>query len=542
MKNMINLIKNQYFIFLLCTMSLVSIQAQIGEILWEDNFDTLNADYWTIDIGDGCDQGICGWGNQELQSYQEGNVYIGDVPGEPGNKALILEAKRENAGNSAFTSGKIISENRVAIHYGLVEVRVRVPNLEEGMNNGNGNSGNDAGGLWPAAWMLGTANIPWPSKGEIDIMEMGFNQSERTRQGASSSTVNNYVGANAFFPIEGNGGVGNIAFDVDYNKPYVATTPINNRFLTYRIYWEPTQLRYTVIDGSTEYDLYEAPFPINPDQLETAPFTRPFYMLLNLAVGGTLPGVTSPSQINIPADAKMYVDYVRVSKWNGHGEVEFSDGTVPPENGVYGVYTETTPFNDKLNFGADGQIYVFSNTLEGSNEAPFEGQEVLSFTKTNDPKWFGMGIASLAGKNMSNYAEEGFLKFRIKIPADIPFIIGLNDNFTNAEDITFPANETKYGLVRNGEWGQVTIPIKDFAGTLAFQDMQYLFRIGSVGEAPRTNFSIAIDDIYWEILSLCPRVFIYKLVRFLLLKKLLKRISMFSMAIFSIHFPGFQLI
>ncbi|NJM80245.1 MAG: family 16 glycosylhydrolase [Flavobacterium sp.] len=459
-----------------------NIMAQVGQIIWEDNFNTFNAQQWTKDIGDGCNIGLCGWGNQELQSYEANNVYIADVPGEAGNKALVLEAKRENSGSRAYTSGKIISDGKVAIHYGMIEVRVRVPNLNQG--------------LWPAAWLLGTAKIAWPAKGEIDMMEMGFSKAGRDAQGETTSTVNNYVGANTFFPVPG--GVGNIASDVNYNKPYVATTPLNDRFVKYRIYWEPTQIRFTVIDGTTEYDLYENPFPIDANSAITSPFTKSFYMLLNLAVGGSLTGITSNTGINAPLPGKMYVDYIRVSKWNGHGSVTLTDGSIAAETGTFGVFTDTTPTTNKLTFGTDAEFYIFGETLIANTVTPpAEGSSVLSFRNDATKGWFGAGITTLFGKNMSNYPQNGSLKFRIKIPANVSFIIGLNDNFTNAAEVKFPAGQTKYGLVRNGEWGQVTIPISDFAGLLAFQDMSYMFRIGSDGAIPSSNFQFAIDDIVW---------------------------------------------
>lgn len=460
-----------------------NIVAQVGQVIWEDNFNTFNAQQWTKDIGDGCNVGLCGWGNQELQSYESNNVYIADVPGEAGNKALVLEAKRENSGSRAYTSGKITTDEKVAIHYGMIEVRVRVPNLSQG--------------LWPAAWMLGTAKIAWPAKGEIDMMEMGFSKAGRDAQGETSSTVNNYVGANTFFPVPG-GGVGNIASDVNYNKPYVAATPLNDRFVKYRIYWEPTQIRFTVVDGATEYDLYENPFPIDANSPITGTFTKPFFMLLNLAVGGTLPGVSSNGGVSAPLPGKMYVDYVRVSKWNGHGSVTLTDGSIAAETGTFGVFTDTTPTTNKLTFGTDSEFYIFGETLVTNTVTPpVEGSSVLSFRNDATKGWFGAGITTLFGKNMSNYSQNGSLKFRIKIPANVSFIIGLNDNFTNAAEVKFPAGQTKYGLVRNGEWGQVTIPIADFAGLLAFQDMSYMFRIGSDGAIPSSNFQLAIDDIVW---------------------------------------------
>ena len=460
-----------------------TMYAQIGPLIWEDNFNTLDNNIWLPDIGDGCDIGLCGWGNAELQSYQADNVYIADVPGEPENKALVLEARNQQAGSRAFTSGKVTTQGNLSVHYGLIEVRVRVPDLNMG--------------LWPAVWLLGANNLTWPAKGEIDMMEMGFSQAGRDFQQEPNSTVNNYVGANAFFATEG-GGVGNIAFDVDYNQPYVAATPLNDRFVTYRIYWEPTQVRFTVVDDSIERDLYTNPLPIDPDGV-TGVFSRPFYMLLNLAVGGTLPGVLVNNEVTAPLPGKMYVDYVRVYQWNGHGSVALNYDELTAEAGTFGVYTDQTPTNNELTFGADAQIYAWGGTLEDGTIPPYEGSNVISWKTTAANSWFGGGIVSLSGKDMSGFVEEGSLKFRIKIPGNVSFRIGLTDNFTNEKYIEFPAGQTKYGLVRNGEWGLVEIPLVDFSGLLAFQDIGYMFAITSLdGALPSSIFEFAIDDIIWD--------------------------------------------
>lgn len=470
----------QYILTISIFISVNFAQAQIGEVLWEEQFNSFNEDVWTKDIGDGCPN-LCGFGNQELQSYEDDNVFFEEIPGEPGNNGLVLEARRENSGSRAFTSGKITTDDKLAIHYGVVEVRMQVPNLGQG--------------LWPAAWMLGTANLGWPAIGEIDIMEMGFTDAGRVEQ-EPNSTVNNYVGANAFFPVPGVG-PGNIAYDINYNKPYVADIPLNDRFVIYRIYWEPTQIRFTVIDNDVEYDLYEAPFPIDADSEITSAFTKPFFMLLNMAVGGTLPGTLTNESVTANLPAKMMVDYVRVSKWNGFGTVEVIDDIIAEETDVFGVFTDLTATDNAFGIGEDSEVYVFEETLIGSNEPPFEGQNVLAFNTEPSKGWFGAGITSLFGKNMLRFVENGVLKFKIKIPSDIPFIIGVNDNFTNSAEVLFPAGETKYGLVRNGEWGEAVIPISDFAGTIAFQDMSYLFRIGSSGTLPATSFGLAIDDVVW---------------------------------------------
>ena len=82
----------------------VLTKAQVGHVIWEDDFNTIDSSVWNIELGDGCDEGLCGWGNQELQSYQNENVSIEEIPGEPGNYALVLEAREQSIGNSSFTS------------------------------------------------------------------------------------------------------------------------------------------------------------------------------------------------------------------------------------------------------------------------------------------------------------------------------------------------------------------------------------------------------------------------------------------------------
>lgn len=99
---------------------------------------------------------------------------------------------------------------------------------------------------------------------------------------------------------------------------------------------------------------------------------------------------------------------------------------------------------------------------------------------------------------MSNFAE-GSLQFRIKIPADVSFKVGITDTYTNEHYIDFPAGETRYGLVRNGEWGTVTIPVADLRGELvAIQSLAYPFVILNGDTMPASAFSLALDDIVWQ--------------------------------------------
>ena len=141
--------------------------AQVGNLIWEDNFNDLSN--WLKVTGNG----NWGWGNGELEFYRNENVDVAAVPGEPGNMALRIVAKRESGpglvdqwGNpTSFTSGKVVTKSFVSVRYGMIETRVLVPDL-------------NLGG-WPAVWMLGTATVDWPNCGEVDLMEMGAGKAFR---------------------------------------------------------------------------------------------------------------------------------------------------------------------------------------------------------------------------------------------------------------------------------------------------------------------------------------------------------------------------
>ena len=464
--------------------------AQVGTLLWQDNFNDLNN--WLKITGNGS----WGWGNGELEFYKNENVDIAPVPGEPGNTALRIIAKQESGpgivdqwGNPLnYTSGKVISKSFVSVKYGMIETRVRVPNLSLGG--------------WPAVWMLGTANAPWPDCGEVDLMEMGaakaFRDLHDTHNGGNgnnSSTVNQMVGANAIWQA---GGVASLANDPadTYDRPYYnLANPLNDRFLIYRLYWDSSTMRFTVVDNGVEYDLYASPFVYGANADE---FRQPFYLLANLAIGGAYtdcyrlgdPGSGLP--ISMPLPATMYVDYVRVYRWNNQGEVTL--GPPPSNQGRFGLYTDLTPTSASLVPGVSENIYVWENTLVNGTIPPFEGSNGISW-KTNAKGWFGAGIQSVQPTNLFGFGD-GFLKFRIKIPAGVNFKIGVIDTWGNQNYVSLPANTTKYGLVRNGNWGQVSIPVSELRG-LAI-DLRMLAYEFVILEENGANCEFALDDIYWE--------------------------------------------
>ena len=472
--------------------------SQVGEVIWQEDFN--NLDNWMPSVGNG----YWGWGNGELEFYKPDNVTIDEIPGEPGNNALHLVAKEETGpdivdqwGNPLnYTSGKVSTKAKVTVKYGLIETRVLVPDL-------------NLGG-WPALWLLGNANYDWPRKGELDMMEMGSKQAFRDLHdehnggnGLNNSTVNQAVSANAIFysddavTPENPSGAASISWDPDdlYCRPYYNyANPFNNRFLIYRMYWDENNIRYTVIDNGAEYDLFTEPFPIDSVSAE---FQQPFYLIANLAIGGTFtdayslgnPGSGLPVSMPFPAD--MFVDYIKVSKWNGQGEVHL--GPPQAEIGTFGIFTDNTPTNYGLQAGISSEIYVWEGTLANGSIPPYEGENGISWATTG-MGWFGAGIMSIQPVNLFDF-DEGSIMFMIKIPANVSFKIGIIDAWGNQNYVDFPANQTTYGLVRNGDWGQASIPVADIRGELIdLRMLSYEFVILEVNGA---SCEFALDDIYW---------------------------------------------
>jgi beta-glucanase (GH16 family) len=482
-------------IFLIIFMSFG--HAQVGDVIWEENFD--NLDNWMKITGNGS----WGWGNGELEFYQEENVEIAEVPDEPGNNALHITAMEESGsdivdqwGNPLnYTSGKVTTKAKIAIKYGVIETRVRVPNL-------------DLGG-WPAVWLLGTSNLNWPRCGELDMMEMGSSQAFRDLHdehnggnNLNNSTVNQVIGANAIFYSddavvpENPSGAASISWDPDddYCRPYYNhDIPLNDRFLTYRTYWDADSIRFTVIDNEVEYDLYTDPLPIDSVSAE---FQQPFYLIANLAIGGAFTDAVylggSGLPISMPFLAHMYVDYIKVMEWNGQGEVHVGPPTF--QGGTFGLFTDTTPIDNGLVAGDDAEIYVWEGTLSEGSIPPYEGENGISW-QTTGLGWFGAGIMSMQPVNLFNF-EEGHLKFMIKVPANISFQIGIIDAWGNQSYVDFPGNQTTYGLVRDGNWGQASIPVSDIRGeSIDLRMLSYEFVILEVNGA---SCEFGLDDIYWE--------------------------------------------
>ena len=226
------------------------------QMVWADEFDgtSVNTANWNFETGGG------GWGNNEKQYYQAANATVS-------NGALVITAKKQRVKANNYTSARMTTKSKQEVQYGKIEARIKIPLVQ---------------GLWPAFWMLGANHsiVGWPKCGEIDIME--HINTEPTVHGTIHWDINNNYSSY--------GGNTN-------------TTPAD--FHVYAVEWDSSTIRWYV-DG---IQFHEANILNNINSTEE--FHRPFFMILNLAVGGNWPGqIIDDSKL----PASMYVDYVRVYK------------------------------------------------------------------------------------------------------------------------------------------------------------------------------------------------------------------------------------
>ncbi len=251
-----------------------------AQLIWSDEFDSgtaPNSAVWNYDLGSG------GWGNSELQSYTSNpsNVKV-----EGGNLAITAIETLLNGGRKSYTSGRINTKGKLTFKYGTIEARIKIPNL--------------ANGLWPAFWTLGE-NFPtagWPDCGEIDIMEMGY------ASAISAGVVNRRVGSAVHWDYNNS--------YAGYSLTYDAASDLNGGFHLFRMEWTPTLIS-TYVDNQLiwQFDIS------NPAAFGGEEFHQPHFITLNLAVGGSLTGITGSSGITAPFPAAYLVDYIRISN-NGY--------------------------------------------------------------------------------------------------------------------------------------------------------------------------------------------------------------------------------
>ncbi|MBR1550946.1 MAG: family 16 glycosylhydrolase [Muribaculaceae bacterium] len=373
-----------------------------------------------------------GGGNQELQYYLPSNVSVA-------NGHLVITARRQSYGGKSFTSGRINTMGKVAFKHGMVQASIKLPRT--------------ANGLWPAFWLMGNdldSGTSWPYCGEIDVLEAGG------RQGITEGTQDRFfVSALHWGPYQD-------GQHPMYSRTTTASYSLQDgQFHTYTMMWDEQKISMYLDEDTEPY------FEMNindASQQNSAGnyFHKQFFLLLNVAVGGNIPGILDPAGITAlnSGEQTMEVDYVRVYQKtndknyftpdgsegdNGTGEVEEDTTT---QLGHYGSLSldddgrSTFDFTNASDFVVIGAsqgvidqmgdriradysvddtnnfLYIWENTYtskpsEGVNS--FGLDEGYNRFVVNSAGWSGLGYASTDptgtahGKDMTMLDEEGYI-------------------------------------------------------------------------------------------------------------------------------------
>jgi beta-glucanase (GH16 family) len=235
-------------------------------LYWSDEFDgpagsPPDPRWWKHELGDGSDTGNPGWGNDELQHYTDRAANAC----HDGRGNLAIRATNENGG---YKSARIITKGLFEFTFGRIEARARVPR---------------GAGLWSAIWALG-ANIdqaPWPACGEIDLVENLGRQPRRI-----------------FGTLHCPGHSG----DAGISGAHILSEDASNDFHIFAVEWGPQQIEWS-LDG---HPYFAVP---SRDLGKAWVFDHPFYLLINLTVGGNLGGPVAPGTT---FEDRFLIDYVRI--------------------------------------------------------------------------------------------------------------------------------------------------------------------------------------------------------------------------------------
>jgi|BioPla2DNA2_1021312.scaffolds.fasta_scaffold01979_5 beta-glucanase (GH16 family) len=236
------------------------------KLVWEDDFNVdgpVNPKIWNVEHAG------TGFGNNEDQYYtpREKNLYCKD-------SILHIVAHKENYKHRQYTSAKITSYGKKSVGYGMVEVKAKLPKGK---------------GTWPAIWMLAESirnGVSWPLCGEIDIMENIGRNHEEVHFSLHSKLYNHVIKT---------------------QQTYFETIPgVTERFSVYKMIWEPNYIKFFVDDkeyvtftkGEDNRDITKLGWPFEP----------PYFIILNLAIGGNWGGEIDDSIF----PQELLIDYVKV--------------------------------------------------------------------------------------------------------------------------------------------------------------------------------------------------------------------------------------
>lgn len=232
------------------------------KLIWSDEFDKKglpDAAKWNYDTGGS------GFGNEEAQFYTKDRLENARVE----NGKLIIEARRENRDDKKYTSARLLSKGKFSFQYGTLEVRAKLPKGR---------------GTWPAIWIMSEDMKKWPDDGELDIMEhVGYHQG--------------YIHASVHTKK-----YNHVLHTQKTDTLFVKDA--SDKFHVYKTDWSPEKIEVYI--DNQKFFTYE-----NKEKSDEAwPFDKPYFIILNLAIGGFWGGKEGIDDTIFPQ--KFEIDYVRV--------------------------------------------------------------------------------------------------------------------------------------------------------------------------------------------------------------------------------------
>lgn len=262
------------FFLLMLTLSVKAQRERFTELIWSDEFNYTgipDTNKWNYDVGGH------GWGNDELQYY----TYRRPENARVEDGKLIIEARKEDYKGKRFTSTRLVTSGKAEWLYGRIEMNAKLPRGR---------------GTWPAGWMLASdwTYGAWPESGEIDIMEhVGWDMGV------------NHISCHSLKYYWKSGTQKTAKIRVD---------KIDSTFHTYAIEWGPNRFN-AYVDDSCYFTYFKEE---NADWPKW-PFDKPFYLIMNIAIGGAWGSVQGIDESIYPQ--RLEVDYVRVYKYNADKDV-----------------------------------------------------------------------------------------------------------------------------------------------------------------------------------------------------------------------------
>jgi len=431
------------FTVLYCSLATFAY-SQCEVLIWSDEFNgtgSPNSANWAFDLGQS------GWGNQEIQNYTNSTTNCRQEDGR-----LIIDAIKTG---TTWTSARIKTQNKISFKYGKIVFRAKVPT---------------GVGTWPALWSLGD-NFPtvgWPACGEIDILE---------HVGRDPNTV--------MCALHNPSSFGNTVNKASRSLP-TATT----EFHEYAISWNPNRIIFYV-DNVPYYTYAPA-----TKTLANWPYDANQFLIINLAMGGTLGGPVDPNLTS----ARFEIDYVRVYEERTEPFIEGSQFLFENQQGVkytapdYGneiVYTWTVP-NDATLVSGQGtkEITVDWGQSDGTISLALTGDTGCSVNATS------LTITTIVNPTGLSYTLEDFSNTQLPgwTKNDNGITYSTENNILNVSYTLSGLKYIQYEMPRAvnfSDYGILKIPVSVPASS-PIPKLLLTFRDGDGNETITTNFDIPI--------------------------------------------------